>query len=533
MMELLRLLLVDDEKIILKGLEETYDWASMGFTIAGTASDGIAALEMIETAKPDVVLTDIRMKRMGGLELMEKAQKIAPLVSFVVLSAYRDFEYAQTALRNRALAYLVKPINDEELKETMMSVYEACKDKIFKTESYEKWRQLLLEDKENYLYTMRGRYLNGAISAEDYRHIYKSLKNTDIEDENCVVLCADVDLSYKVLSPSDYEAKRYVLLAELEKRLEEVYEMNTYKTSEDGPIFVIRLGNEKKLQPLRRIVAEVSKELECEVCSAMSNIFYGLEGMQHAYEQALHLFDIAVEAGAGMLTIPEKLQGQKTSQYSVDIENQIISAMRKNDEEQLKDGFVKFVYHLPDSEKQQAVYLHRLLVRLEFWMQNNNEDEDMFVQEFHNLYDMLSKYQMVRLVDVTYRMLQNMIKRRKETVSDTTGQFFGDYIKTAQSYIEEHLHEENLSISQVAGQIYLNPVYFGRVFKSVVGVSFKRYVLNRRIERAKVLILNEDESIAMICEKVGIPNPSYFTKLFKQITGQLPSEYKRNGLNEE
>lgn len=255
--------------------------------------------------------------------------------------------------------------------------------------------------------------------------------------------------------------------------------------------------------------------------------------MQKAYEQALHLFDIAVEAGAGMLTIPEKLQEQKTSQYSVDIENQIISAMRKNDEEQLKDGFVKFVYHLPDSEKQQAVYLHRLLVRLEFWMQNNNEDEDMFVQEFHNLYDMLSKYQMVRLVDVTYRMLQNMIKRRKETVSDTTGQFFGDYIKTAQSYIEEHLHEEELSISQVAGQIYLNPVYFGRVFKSVVGVSFKRYVLNRRIERAKVLILNEDESIAMICEKVGIPNPPYFTKLFKQVTGQLPSEYKRNGLNEE
>ena len=245
MMELLRLLLVDDEKIILKGLEVTYDWASMGFTIAGTASDGIAALEMIETAKPDLVLTDIRMKCMGGLELMEKAQKIAPQVSFVVLSAYRDFEYAQTALRNGALAYLVKPINDEELKETMLSVYEACKDKIFKTESYEKWRQLLLEDKESYLHMMRGRYLNGAISAEDYRHIYKSLKNADIEDENCVVLCADVDLSYKVLSPSDYEAKRYVLLAELEKRLEEVYEMSTYKTPEGSPIFVIRLGNEK------------------------------------------------------------------------------------------------------------------------------------------------------------------------------------------------------------------------------------------------------------------------------------------------
>lgn len=532
-MELLRLLLVDDEKIILKGLESTYDWASMGFTVVGTASDGIAALDMLETTKPDVILTDIRMKRMDGLELMEKTQKIAPKISFVVLSAYRDFEYAQTALRNGALAYLVKPINDEELKETMLSVYESCKDKIFKTESYEKWRQLLLEDKDSYLHMMRGRYLSGALSAQDYKHIYRSLKNTDVEDENYVVLCADVDLSYKVLSPSDYEAKRYVLLSELEKRLEDVYQMNTYKTPEGSPIFVLHLGNEKKLQPLRRIVAEVSKELDCDVCSAISNIFYGLEGVQKAYEQALHLFDIAVEAGAGMLTIPEKLQGQKTSQYSVDIENQIISAMRKNDEEQLKDGFVKFVYHLPDSEKQQAVYLHRLLVRLEFWLQNNIEDEEIFIQEFHNLYNMISRYQMVRLIDVTYRLLQNIIKRRKESVSDTTGQFFGDYIRTAQDYIEEHLQEEELSISEVAGQIYLNPVYFGRVFKSVVGVSFKRYVLNRRMERAKVLILNEDDSIAIICEKVGIPNPSYFTKLFKQVTGQFPSDYKRNGVNEK
>ena len=96
-MNFLKLLLVDDEAIILKGLSETYDWARMGFALVGTAMDGDTAIEKIQELKPDVVLTDVRMKRMSGLELMKRANEIAGNVSFVVISAYKDFEYAQTA----------------------------------------------------------------------------------------------------------------------------------------------------------------------------------------------------------------------------------------------------------------------------------------------------------------------------------------------------------------------------------------------------------------------------------------------------
>ena len=166
-MDLLKLFLVDDEAIILKGLSMTYDWAKMGFEIAGTARDGDEAVEKIKSVKPDVVLTDIRMKRMSGLELMEKVGDILPEVNFVVISAYKDFEYAKIACNRGALAYLVKPIDDDELYRTMSEVYSKCRQTILQRETYEHWKRLLLEDRESYLHTMRGRFLNNGISKDE------------------------------------------------------------------------------------------------------------------------------------------------------------------------------------------------------------------------------------------------------------------------------------------------------------------------------------------------------------------------------
>ena len=118
-MKLLKLVIVDDEPILLQGLLNTYDWKSMGFQVAGTAQSGEQAIKVIEEVKPHVVLTDIRMKQITGLMVMEEIQKTELECLFIVLSAYRDFDYAQQACDLGAYAYLLKPIEDEKLQETM------------------------------------------------------------------------------------------------------------------------------------------------------------------------------------------------------------------------------------------------------------------------------------------------------------------------------------------------------------------------------------------------------------------------------
>lgn len=100
-------------------------------------------------------------------------------------------------------------------------------------------------------------------------------------------------------------------------------------------------------------------------------------------------------------------------------------------------------------------------------------------------------------------------------------------MSVAMAYIEEHLDDEALSIVSVASYVYLNPVYFGRVFKNTFHMTFKKYLLRQRMEKAKRLLEEGNGSIGDICDQVGINNPSYFSHLFKQYTGQLPSEYKK------
>lgn len=118
-MRLLKLVIVDDEPILLEGLITTYDWASMGFEIVGSARSGEQAIQVIKEKRPHVVLTDIRMRQVSGLMVMEEIEKEGIECLFVVLSAYRDFEYAKQACDLGAFAYLLKPIEDDKLKETM------------------------------------------------------------------------------------------------------------------------------------------------------------------------------------------------------------------------------------------------------------------------------------------------------------------------------------------------------------------------------------------------------------------------------
>lgn len=148
-------------------------------------------------------------------------------------------------------------------------------------------------------------------------------------------------------------------------------------------------------------------------------------------------------------------------------------------------------------------------------------------EQFKNYYCNMQNLNASKEVDVCYRILGKAIEERiayAESHEITNGR---EYMTAALAYMEEHLQEEDLSIVSVATHIYLNPVYFGRVFKENMHMSFKKYLLQCRMEKAKKLLQNGTDSIGSICEQTGIGNPSYFSHLFKEYTGKLPSEYKK------
>lgn len=177
-MKLLKLVIVDDEPILLEGLLKTYDWAGMGFEVVGSARDGDQAIQVIKDKKPNVVLTDIRMKKVSGLQVMQEIEKEKIYCLFVVLSAYRDFEYAKQACDLGAFAYLLKPINDDELRQTMCGAYESCMGQIQNEEKLERWEDLIVKDKDTFLKVILQKYVKNKLSIEKVEQAFQTLDTT-------------------------------------------------------------------------------------------------------------------------------------------------------------------------------------------------------------------------------------------------------------------------------------------------------------------------------------------------------------------
>lgn len=527
-MELFKLVIVDDEPILLQGLLDTYDWNGMGFEVVGTAQSGKQAIEIIKKAKPNVVLTDIRMKQITGLMVMEEIRKENSNCLFIVLSAYRDFEYAQQACELGAFAYLLKPIEDDKLQETMQGAYRACMEQLRNETKYENLENLLVKDTTNFLQMVVHKYVHGQMTEEKVREVFDTLQELLEEGERFITVCVDIDLAYKITNSLEYDMSRFAMLEFLEEHIGERFYYWSFEEKDGFRTFIIKTTKNTAVKEIKKILEYTKVTLKSAIVAAISKPYPGISGMKKSYDEAQKLFELASISGASAFTIPEKVRETGKPAYAAaDMEMLVVNAVRKNDAQELKDAFIRFIYELPEDERQQCRFLHKVMLKVEFMIEDSYGMTEELRDNFRSYYSNLSGLNAAKAVDVCYKILGSAIENRlKNQDKDETG-YFREYMANAAAYIEEHLHEEDLSIVSVAAHIYLNPVYFGRVFKNTFHMTFKKYLVQQRMEKAKRFLEEGNESIGAICEQVGISNPSYFSHLFKEYTGKLPSEYKK------
>lgn len=526
-MDLLKLVIVDDEPILLKGLMNTYEWEQMGFQVVGTAQSGEQALKVIGEKRPDVVLTDIRMKQMTGLQMMEEVQKTQRDCIFIVLSAYRDFSYAKQACDLGAFAYLLKPIEDEQIQETMESAYNACMEKKKNTEKYKNWERIVKEDSVSFLEVVVQKYLQGQIPFEKVQEVFDTVGQIVEPADRFITVDADIDIAYKITNALEYEASRFVLEKFLEEEIGSRYFFWHFVNEEGSSIFIIKTKDNATVRELKHLLEQAKEEQKSPIVASISKPYKGLGGIRRSYEEAVKLFELASVNGGGTFTIREELGEQGEKNYSAEEELQIFGALRKNDVAALKEAFVRFIYALPDEEDVQRQKMHAIMLQAEVTIEDSYGMTAELKRQFQNYYSNMQNLNASKEVDVCYKILCKAIEIRCEYVSNHGVKGNKEYVSDAVAYIEEHLREEDLSIVSVATHVYLNPVYFGRVFKETFHMSFKKYLLQCRMEKAKKLLQGNTESIGSICDQIGISNPSYFAHLFKEYTGKLPSEYKK------
>ena len=364
-MKLLKLVIVDDEPILLQGLLKTYEWKKMGFEVVGTAQSGEQAIKVIKEKQPHVVLTDIRMKQITGLMVMEEIQKTDIDCLFIILSAYKDFEYAQQACDLGAFAYLLKPLEDDKLQETMENAYKTCVEQIKSVEKYESWEKLVMKDSTSFLQVVVQKYLQNRIPYEKLEEVFDTLGDVITEGDRFITVSVDLDLAYKITNSLDYEAARFALVQHLEKTIGETFFCWHFESEEGYHVFIVKTQENAAVRELKNILEQTKKEQKSPVVAAISKPYKGMKGIRRSFEEAQKLFGLAAVSGASAFTIPDEVEAKADKAYSTDAELLIVNAVRKNADKQLKEAFVHFIYTLPQEEELQCRYIHKMMLKTE------------------------------------------------------------------------------------------------------------------------------------------------------------------------
>jgi len=542
---LYKLIIVDDELFIRKGME-SFHWRSLGFVPLGSASNGKNALELMDKEVADVVITDIKMPVMNGLELSRILQEKYPDCRIIILTGYEDFSYAKTAISVGAFEYILKPIDLNELNNVFLKLKEVLDDK--KKES----KLLLTYEKqlEETLPFAVENFFEGILHQKviDLDEIEEEMEFLEISAKKTWYVSAVYQ--FNVTQNTVNSEHNSIEVNELSKKLEHYFEENNassfFMNDTNAIIAVInfdtRDGSATPYETIEKLIVgsleEVSSFLKnhplwsSQVC--VGDIFKNILSLSKSYTQCRLLQGKSFFAQGDKVFYfwKEKIDFVKTlKEYPYEIENKLINAILEGNKEKSNlclndflEEFLKGEFQIEPEYIKSIV--NQLLNILDRRFNKNGSSLGSVIgiePPFAKLIERQKTFFDLRtcIEDVISKVTEyiNNINDNNKTSSMVA-------VKNAIDYIKEHYYEK-ISLNQVAEHVYLNGSYLSVQFKKEIGKNFIEYLKEYRLEMAKVLLKRADLKIYTICEMVGYDKQQYFSDSFKAYTGMTPMEFRQ------
>lgn len=509
------ILIVDDESIIRQGLKCIIDWEEYGFSIIGEAANGEDALERILSDSPDLVLLDIRMPRLSGLEVVKQARYNGFRGKVIILSGYSDFNYAKEAITHGVQYYLTKPIEEDELikivsdmsrqigeerrqKQVLGNYLEKAKENILKDLFYNRF-----EDKNYNLDDFN-------ISANTYQVIiYEkySHKENDISysfsellrvtnNKNHSFDLIDMDQKQIILLKGDYAEARFQDFLSRYNR--------TMKPQKGSPLDSIFIAYGRCVENLHDI--HLSFE---DACRLLERRFF-CEKRQHTlgYEELLDLPDDAFE-----------LSDSVRQKYCDTLVN-YIQAFNKNLIADTLAQLRENLYHSCSKPSQIKLFLTDLYLLMK---------EKIYHLYSKNNIPFLSNGTIIDAIDSKYYLyeIMSLFQEQCDMIIRSIGDTSRDNIIDSIVHYIKHNYMNNIKLETIAPLFGYNSSYLGKIFNKKMGTSFNSYVDSVRIEESKKLLEHESLKVYEIAERVGYQNVDYFHMKFKKYMGMSPAEYRK------
>lgn len=512
-----KVLLVDDERIIREGIAAIIEWENHGFTLTGSAQNGIEALEMIKADTPHIVITDIKMPVLDGLALIAEAKKIQPQVIFVVLSGYGEFELANEAMKYGVRHYLLKPCNENKIIEVLDDI----RNEIIQRENRDEFLKRNKQNLEKVLPLVREQFFRDFIMNRAY---------TKTELEYFFGLLGIEKCSIRLLlfrPEGEYEFEEMLALGNI---INEVVGLDSVCFSTIVRNQILILMKDVNDDILSELILKVKKTFlyyngkEVTVSYSESGTF---EAAPQMYREAYECLKYSFYLGEGSVITKKDIEPKSEKPANNDLVfdyEKIAFAVKSGNQEDYSKELDSFFQELKTAKceinllKTYCMELFLTIIRQckpeEMDQLGSKAVELMAMNSFDEICEFLRKTG-DRLAKANY---EGMVKRHSKIASAII------------KHINENLENEELSLKWLANEVlFMNVGYLSKLFSKEVGEKFSRYLVKARMEKAKELIEEYgDEKIYEVAQKVGLgDNPQYFSQLFKKYTGLTPTEYKK------
>ena len=532
---MIKVFLVEDEIVMREGIKNTISWEREGLQFVGEASDGELAYPQIQRTRPDILITDIKMPFMDGLELSRLVKKELPDIKIIILSGYDEFKYAQEGINIGIADYLLKPVTGAKLLETIKKVAEQVR----KEREQKSFLETFGKEQEERLQMEKQKYFRKLISGQ--------MSVSAMLSEGAALGLDMAAEAYNILLFQVFAGEEQEGYSETANQImEEIREMTHRQTqtvliemSTQGLAFLIRGTSEHS-------VDEVLKDLTGELLNILSHYpevsYFGGVGCTVSRLGELNRCDEEANRAFAYRYIREKNQivyserEEETAGEELKLSTLNINPInRKIVENFLRTGLKGETRHFLEEymenlgSENMSSMMFRQYITMDLYITAVSVLEQMGY-EAKELVERCGDFRMMggafenagQALDYLQKVFETVIELREKAASKR----YSSLLEKAVSYIQENYCNSDISLNSVAASVNLSPNHFSTVFSQEMGQTFVEYLTAQRMGKARELLRGTNRKTAEIAYAVGYKDPHYFSYLFKKTQNCTPREFR-------
>lgn len=528
-MERYKVILVDDEAEVIDMIEKKIHWNDLGFEVAGSATNGVKALELVEKLQPDVVLTDIKMPYMDGLELSRRLNREYPNIYIMLCTGFDEFEYAKEAVHLEIKEYMLKPVNATELSESLTNLKHTLdrerEEKLNVKKLNDYFQEVLPKLQSNFFISL----IEGRVEKCDYERflqayqvdmkgplfgcvIFHTSENHVPEGMNPLLLSMSVEREIKQRLMDQWNCQEFIYMGNTLLILE---------LDVEDEITQITDACDRFCRWAYRIMGAVVTAGIGTVCDSLYEISLSYERAREAVSYRV-LYGTKRAINIGEIVPKEQIKPVQSEESRMQT---LFRAIRIGDSAEIEraaHGEMEKLHKNTETMSQYNLATMEIVSGFFKFCTDNSLDFNKISGNMQNIYEKVSQMDESSLTAWIVQMSETISERLKCARNSSARRL----IVEAQNIVKERYMEADISLDEVCAVLGVSNSYFSSVFKKEAGKSFISYLTDYRMDIAAEMILNTDEKSYTIAEKVGYLDANYFSYVFKKKFGVSPSKYR-------